>query len=194
MITREWSDFMNRLEMMQQQIDWYLSKKERLIIAIDGPCTSGKSTLAAFLSNAYDCNIFHMDDFFLRPEQRTADRYAQAGGNVDYERFQEEILTPLLSGSEFTYRPFNCKSLSLSEPVQVQPKKLNIIEGSYSMHPYFGNPYDLRVLLTVEPETQLLRIKERPAFLQQRFINEWIPMENRYLEEFKIRKSADIIL
>ena len=64
----------------------------QLLIAIDGMCGSGKTTLGQLLQSVYDCNLFHMDDFFLRPEQRTPERMAQVGGNVDYERFQKEIL------------------------------------------------------------------------------------------------------
>ena len=66
------------------------------------------------------------------------------------------------------------------------PKKLNIIEGTYSHHPYFGNPYDLKILLTVDDETQRQRISERPAFLHKRFFEEWIPMENQYFNEFNL--------
>ena len=50
-----------------------------------------------------------MDDFFLRPEQRTAQRLAQSGGNVDWERFQAEVLIPLRQGISFSYRPYDCR-------------------------------------------------------------------------------------
>ena len=179
---------------LKQHIDTLLETGNQVIIAIDGNCTAGKTTLAAELEKAYDCNVFHMDDFFLRPEQRTPERFAQPGGNVDYERFREEVLLPLLSGKEFSYRPFDCKTFNLSEPVSVPVKKLNIIEGSYSMHPYFSDPYDLKILLTVDPMLQQQRILERPAFLQERFFTQWIPMENQYLEAFRIAEKADIIL
>ena len=33
-----------------------------------------------------------MDDFFLRPEQRRPERFAEPGGNVDRERFAAEVL------------------------------------------------------------------------------------------------------
>ena len=185
---------MDRLEITRQHIDRLLTKKEHVIVAIDGNCTSGKTTLAAQLAQVYDCNVFHMDEFFLRPEQRTEERFSQVGGNIDYERFQEELLLPLLSGKDFTYRPFDCSTFTLSEPVTVTPKKLTIIEGSYSLHPYFGDPYDLKILLTVDVQLQRQRVLERPAFLHNRFFDEWIPMENRYFEELEIRKKADIIL
>ena len=185
---------MERLEIVRQYINRLLAQKERVIVAIEGKCTSGKTTLAAQLGKAYDCNVFHMDDFFLRPEQRTPQRYEQIGGNVDYERFREEVLLPLLAGNDFSYRPFDCKTFTLLEPVRVPSKQLAIIEGSYSMHPSFGDPYDLKILLSVAPDTQRLRILQRPEFVQARFFTQWIPMENSYLEHFHIADNADLLL
>ena len=182
------------LESIRKQIDDLLCQRNQVIVAIDGSCTSGKTTLATRLAEIYDCNVFHMDDFFLRPEQRTQERYAEVGGNVDYERFREEVLLPLKSGKPFSYRPFDCSTFTLSDPVTVTPRKLNIIEGSYSHHPYFGDPYDLKILLTIPPELQQQRILQRPAFLHERFFEEWIPMENRYFEKFRISDKCDVIL
>ena len=172
----------SNLESVIKQIDDLLTQKDAVIVAIDGKCTSGKTTLASKLAELYDCNVFHMDDFFLRPEQRTPERFAEVGGNVDYERFLEEVLLPLKSSKTFSYRPFDCSTFTLSDPVIVTPKRLNIIEGTYSHHPYFGNPYDLKILLTIDEETQRRRILDRPVFLHKRFFEEWIPMENRYFD------------
>ena len=182
------------LETVKQQIDTLLEEKNFVLVAIDGKCTSGKTTLAFQLAEIYDCNVFHMDDFFLRPEQRTPERFAEVGGNVDYERFHEEVLLPLKSGKAFSYRPFDCSTFTLAAPVAVTPKKLNIIEGTYSHHLYFGNPYDLKILLTVDEEIQRQRILKRPAFLHKRFFDEWIPMENHYFEVFRIPNQSEIIV
>ena len=73
-------------------IDRLLLEKSHVLVAIDGNCAAGKTTLAKKLAEHYDCNVLQMDDFFLRPEQRTPERFAQAGGNVDYERFALEVL------------------------------------------------------------------------------------------------------
>ena len=179
---------------LQSAIDRLLKRQDRVIVAIDGKCTSGKTTMASKLAQIYDCNVFHMDDFFLRPEQRTPERFAEVGGNVDYERFREEVLLPLESGKAFSYRPFDCSTFTIAPPVAVTPKKLNIIEGTYSHHPYFGNPSDLKILLTVDEETQRQRILERPAFLHKRFFEEWIPMENRYFNVLLFSDRIDITL
>ena len=41
-----------------------MADKDRIIFAIEGCSGSGKTTLAKFLQGKYDCNVFHMDDFF----------------------------------------------------------------------------------------------------------------------------------
>lgn len=182
------------LNQIRYQIDELLAQKEQVIVAIDGNCTAGKTTLAGKLAELYDCNVFHMDDFFLRPEQRTPERYAEIGGNVDYERFMEEVLVPLKNGNAFSYRPFDCGTFTLAQPVEVTPKKLNIIEGTYSQHPLFGDPYDLKIFLTIHPQVQHQRILERPSFLHKRFFEEWIPMEQRYFDGFDVSRKCDFVI
>ena len=179
---------------VQQKIQALLEEKESILIAIDGSCTSGKSTLAEALAGRLDCNVLHMDDFFLRPEQRTPQRLAQTGGNMDYERFWEEVLQPLKEGKVFSYRPYDCAAGMLKEPVSVIPKAVTIVEGTYSQHPYFGDVYDWKLFLTVSPEIRENRILQRPVFLQRRFFTEWIPMEQTYFREFRIREQADSVL
>lgn len=183
----------HRIVLIKERIDLLLTQREQVIVAIDGSCAAGKTTLAGILAEQYACNVFHMDDFFLRPEQRTPARFAETGGNVDYERFKEEVLIPLKAGRVFSYRPFDCGTFTLSEPVRVAPEKLNIVEGSYSLHPYFGDAFDLKIFLTVTPELRRQRILERPAFLHQRFFDEWIPMEERYFSGFGIREKCDLV-
>ena len=70
------------------RIDRLMAERERVLVAIDGGSASGKTTLGALLQSIYACPVFHMDDFFLRPEQRTPERFSEPGGNVDRERLQ----------------------------------------------------------------------------------------------------------
>jgi hypothetical protein len=157
-------------------------------LAIDGDCAAGKTTLSELLAPLYDCNVFHMDDFFLPPELRTPARFAQAGGNVHFERFLSQVLYGLLSGGSFGYKAFNCHSGS-AKFVSVQPKPVTLIEGSYSLHPAFHDAYTalnaVRVLMTLPREEQRLRILRRNGpELWPRFENEWIPLEIRYFEAY----------
>ena len=161
-------------------------KDGMIIVAVEGYCCSGKTTLAKRLAKQYDCNVFHMDDFFLRPFQRTEERLAIPGGNVDYERFQEEILLPVKRGQSFSYRPFCCSSMSLGTPVQVTAKKINIVEGTYSMHPELRTFYTDSVFLHVSEEEQLRRLSERESPESfRKFIEKWLPLERLYFDTLK---------
>ena len=165
-------------------------KEETVLIAIDGPCASGKTTLGYLLKNVYDANLFHMDDFFLRPEQRTAERFAEVGGNVDYERFMREVLEPLKARRDFGYRRYDCGRQRLVEEIYVAVKPLNIVEGVYSRHPYFEDPYDLTYCLKIGSEEQQRRILARNGKdMLKRFLEDWIPKENRYLAMFDVNND-----
>lgn len=164
------------------------------LVAIDGPAAAGKSTLADRLAERFSAQIFHMDDFFLQPHQRSAQRLAQPGGNVDHERFLEEVLLPLQSGPPFEYRAYDCRS-GLMQARQAQQAPLYVVEGAYSLRPELQPHYDLRVFLDVDPDLQAARILKRNGdALAQRFFKEWIPLENAYFEAFGIRQAADMLL
>ena len=165
-------------------IDNLLETKETGLVAIEGGSASGKTSLAACLKVVYDCNVFHMDDFFLQKHQRTPERFAEPGGNVDRERFRAEVLDPLLTGQPFSYRVFDCSQMALGGSVAVAPKRLNIIEGAYSMHLDLAGAYDLSAFLEIDTQTQVDRILKRNGpEMQKRFLTEWIPLEEAYFEK-----------
>lgn len=180
---------------LAQAIQARLARHERLIVAIDGRCGSGKTTLAARLEKDLRCAVYHMDDFFPRPEQRTEERLSQPGENVDHERFLEEVLLPLQGTRPVTYRPYLCAWQQLGEPVTVAPNRLTIVEGSYSCHPALWDYYDLRVFLTVDPEEQLRRIEKRsgPEKVRQ-FRDRWIPFEEAYFRAYDVQARCDLAL
>ncbi len=162
-------------------IDRAMLEHPRLRVAIDGPCASGKSTLGKSLQEIYGCPLIHMDDFFLRPEQRTQQRLAQPGGNVDYERFAREVLTPLLTGQPFGYRPWSCQQVGFGPEITVPSAPLTVVEGSYSLHPDLRDAYQLRIWVQASWESRRQRLLERggPECLE-RFEGLWIPLENHY--------------
>lgn len=165
------------------------------VLAIEGGSASGKSTLSDILKKLYGGTVFHMDDFFLRPEQRTPERYTQIGGNVDHERFMEEVLLPLKKNEPVYYRKFDCSTQVISPPIRITPEKLVVVEGVYSMHPEFGKYYDLSVFLDVSPELQKARIAKRNSpHIASAFHNRWIPLENLYFAETQIKNRCDMLI
>lgn len=177
-----------------ERIERVYTERERVFVAIDGPCTSGKTTLATVLQRRFGGNVLHMDDFFLRPEQRTPERFAEPGGNVDRERFEDEVLAPLAAGKIVQYRPWDCHTGDFAASHNVEPARLTIVEGSYSMHPALRGYYDLMICLTIDSGEQLRRLEVRNPRMLQRFIDEWIPLENRYFASTETRTAADMIV
>lgn len=169
---------------------------DRLLVGIDGRCASGKSTLGRLAASVYGANLIAMDDFFLPPERKTPERLAEPGGNVDYERFEREVLTPFKTGAAFSYRPYRCHPVpGFLDPVEIAPCRLTIVEGSYAHHPYFQRPYSLSVFLTTDSQTQRARILHRNgAEMLERFDRLWIPLEEAYFSACGTEANAQLVL
>ena len=181
------------MNLIIDKISQLLDKKKSLVVAFDGRCASGKTTLADNISQHFLSNVIHMDDFFLRPSQRTAERLDTPGGNFDRERFTEEVIIPLVKGGGFSYRPFVCSTMTLGDEMFVSPKPLTIIEGSYSCHPELFDFYDLHIFCDIDENTQYERLFLRNPDKLSDFVNKWIPMEEKYFECFDIKNKCDII-
>ncbi len=164
------------------------------MIAIDGRCASGKTTLAQKLSEILDANVFHMDDYFLRVEQRTKERFEQSGGNVDWERFYKEIGKKLHTNEDIVYSPFDCKTFTISNGIRVPQKRYTIVEGSYSMHPELRNLYDYFIYLTIDPTFQLQRIQKRNPDKVNMFVERWIPFEEKYFQVNHLDTFCNILV
>lgn len=165
------------------------------IITIDGKSGAGKTTCATILSEIYGYPIVHMDDFFLQAKQRTSVRLNEIGGNIDYERFIEEVIMPINNQQSFTYQIFDCHSMNFNHSKYISFDKGIIIEGCYSMHPKMKDYSHFKIFMDIDENTQKKRILKRNGeFILKRFIEEWIPKENEYIKEFKIKEKADIII
>ncbi len=178
-----------------EAVDKMLQRQGGGVVAIDGGSAAGKSTLALCLEKIYDCQVYHMDDFFLRPEQRTPRRLAEPGGNVDRERFMEQVLLPVSRGEPVWLQRYDCKTQTLGQPVECAPKALTFVEGTYAAHPAMAWRYDLSAVVMVDPDLQKERILRRNSPEEQElFFKRWIPMETAYFEATKIKERCDLVL
>ena len=188
------AETVTRFEELVRRVEVAAAGGTRFIAAIDGRCASGKTTLAEKLSRRLGCAVFHMDDFFLRPEQRTEERLAEPGGNVDRERFLKEVLSPLGQGEKLiTFRPFDCSAMSLADPVSTGVGKIALVEGSYSCHPDLRELYDLRIFVDIAPEAQRKRIIGRNAERADAFFTKWIPLEEKYFSKCAVREAYEVV-
>lgn len=183
------------VEIAAERMSGILKEKGSVRVAVDGRCGSGKSTFAKLLTEEFDCNLFCMDDFYLPPEKRTAERYEEPGGNVDRERFLKEVLEPAAKGETVFYSAYDCTKKQLKDPIKIPPKNVVITEGSYSCHPELFDFYDSHIFLTVSPKVQMERIINRNGEVEaENFENKWIPLEEKYFKYFKIQEKCDIII
>ena len=171
-----------------------LEEKEFLLVAIDGCCGAGKTTLAETLSHELSAGLVHIDDFYLPFEKRTSEIMCCPGGNIDYSRLTEEVLKPLSSNKVFIYKSFDCKTNSYKDSKLVKPTKITIVEGAYSCHPQLIQYYDLKIFLSVTPQEQIDRIVKRNGSVKaEEFINQWIKREEDYFAAYDIRRKCDLI-
>ena len=172
-----------------------LPEKPLYVIAIDGRAASGKTTLSGQLAAVLEADVIHMDDFFLPLDLRTKERFAEAGGNVHYERFSEEVLPNLRNKKKFSYRKFDCSKMELHGSCTVNPGKWRIVEGAYSLHPAFGNYADLKIFFDIAPAEQIKRISRRNGEEKAKiFASRWIPLEENYILKTDVMKRSDLIL
>ena len=169
--------------------------KRPFLVAIDGGSAGGKSTMGAALARALDATLIHMDDFFLPGALRTPERLRQPGGNVHWERVLEQVLEPLKAGRPLEYGVFDCSAMAVTVFRREPVRDVVIVEGAYSLHPALRDTYDLKVFLSVDAPTQRARILARNGEkMLQRFLKQWIPLENVYFEACAVRDCCDIIL
>ncbi len=181
------------VEMIQREITHRKQNDSLLLVAIDGRCASGKTTLAKTLGEKIGCEVIHMDDFFLQPYQRTPERYNEVGGNVDYERFEKEVLIPLRKNGSCTYKCYDCSLQQLKDEVHVHARSIVIIEGSYSLHPRLCSYYDLKIFLDVDQKEQIERIKKRNGEDKlEVFLSTWIPLEEKYFDTYQVKEKCGL--
>lgn len=175
-------------------IDTAMAQKSHVLVGIDGMSGSGKSMLAKRLAGVYGCGVVHTDDFFLRSEQKTAERLARPGGNIDYERLAP-VARSARDDRAFHYQAYDCVQEKMSIFWQIPAGRLTVLEGSYALHPQVGAECDVRIFLMVDARVQAARVAARSGAEQAcRFEKEWIPMENQYFSHFGIRESCDIVV
>ena len=184
--------FVPALEAIEKAL---LSRDEPLVVAVDGRCASGKTTLSALCAQVFpDCQVFHLDDFFLPFEKRTPQRLSTPGGNVDHERAQRELFFPLSQGKEVTFSRFDCATGTLEPPRTFPPRRLSVVEGSYSHHPALAPYSHLRLFLTWSPQVQRTRLSVRAPEKLRDFQTRWIPLEETYFSNFHIEDHCHLIV
>ena len=169
---------------------------ERFIIAIDGPCGGGKSTFADYLNNVINANIVHMDDFYLPFKERSEKWTTTIAGHMDYDRLYKNVIMPYVENKETNYISYDCHNDKYMQKIDIDLSKPLILEGSYSQNPYSDiyKYLDLKIFVDIECDEQLKRLAKRNEKTVKMFESMWIPFENKYFNEYKIKDLSDIVI
>ena len=155
------------------------------LITIDGPCASGKTTLASELAAQISASVVHTDDYVIPHVQKTAERLKIPGGNCDAERLLREVVIPWTEHQPVRMRRYDCKADILLPEKALPENDVLILEGSYSNLPGIREKADVRIFLDVSRDLQEARLRKResPESLR-RFYDRWIPLEAAYFTAY----------
>lgn len=186
---------MNMTSLTQTIVSLLAAHPERpMLIALDGRCGSGKTTLAAQLAEQFpDSAVFHTDDYYLPPAQRIPNWAEMPCANMDLTRLREEVLVPAQAGAAVHCRAYSCREGAYLPEQCVPPAPLYILEGSYSHHPILAGFYDLKVFVTCSKEEQARRLQAREGERYENFVRRWIPLEETYFAQCRIEALADLL-
>lgn len=165
-----------------------------LVLALDGRCGSGKTTLADRLARQFPVCVLHTDDFYLPPAQRVRGWEKKPCANMDLARLRDEALRPAYNGLPVPYRAYSCREGAYQPMQELPAHPLVILEGSYSHHPLLAGYETLRVFVTCSKEEQTRRLQAREGERYENFAARWIPLEEGYFAEYKIEETADFVV
>lgn len=149
-----------------------------LVVAIDGPSCSGKSTLAAALALRTGAAVLSGDDFYRASLPALDEAARQRMGDdqvvdavIDWARLRAEALLPLRAGRQAEFAPYDWEAGDgrLAEPQRLSPGPVVLVEGVYSGRRELADLVDLSVYVGVDEATRSARYAERsddPAWVR----------------------------
>ena len=167
----------------------------RVLVTLDGPCASGKTTLAGQMAEALGAAVVHTDDFVVPHAQKTVERLAIPGGNCDAERLLREVVLSWKEGRPVRYSRYDCGADCLLPQETLPPCDVLILEGSYSNLPDLRARADVRIFVDAPWSVREARLRQREtAESLRRFYDRWIPLEDAYFRAYGLPDDACIVL
>ncbi len=181
-------------EVMEALFGLKPSPGQRILITLDGPCASGKTTAAEALAKALGASVLHTDDFVVPHAQKTPVRLAVPGGNCYWERLSQ-VISQWKAGLSPAYQRYDCRHDCFLPPENLASDRILILEGSYCNLPGLRKYADLRLFMdTPEPERlERLRRREPPDSLRM-FFSKWIPLENAYFAAYGLPDEQCVVI
>jgi uridine kinase len=167
---------------------WRAGHAGVLMLAIDGPGGSGKTTIASAVAAATGAALVHTDDFFMG-------RPASPGlaGYYDWRRLRAEALEPLRARRGAAFRRFDWeRGHGLDGSVAVEPGDLVLVEGVFSAAPELCDLVDRSVFVDTPEAERLRRLRLRVA--PEEWDDDWLAAERRYFGRERMPSTFDLVV
>lgn len=159
-------------------------------IAIDGRGGSGKSSLVEHLKPLLPGFTFlNGDDYFEPIEDKIV------WGAFNDERFIADIVEPLKTGDNFTYRPYDWHATPPITEQTITVQRGLCLERVFSFR--FDLDWDLKIWVETPKDICLARGTARDKALGERAPaawHLWQAEEDEYIKIFRPQERADIVL
>lgn len=166
----------------------------QVVISIDGPCGGGKTTIAKMIEEELGYNILHMDDFYLPFDKRDKNWMNIIAGHMDYDRLIENVLKPYKEKKQTNYISYDCHSDKYLQEIPIDLDKFLVIEGSYTSNPILDKYVSAKIFVDIDKVEQVKRLTKRNPSVVDKFLSMWVPFENRYFDELKIKDISDLVI
>lgn len=183
-------------------------------VAIDGPDTAGKTTLADELASGISAAgravIRASADDFGRPRAERYRRGRDSAEGYRLDAFDHAALVRLLLEPLGPHGDRRCRTTAfdlagdmprLAEPETADDEAVLLVDGVFLLRPELVGQWDLRVFVRVAPETSLARALERDvprlgdaATVAARYRARYLPAQADYLALDRPLDAADIVL
>ena len=160
-------------------------------VAIDGMAGAEKTTLAAYLSKKYGAPVVHLDDFRLPPAERPKGWETIPGGDVDFERFEEEIVAPWMEKRPLVYTTVDPVTGEMLDRRALPDGQMFLFEGTYIMHPMIRDFFDLRLFVRVGAEEQARRLAAAKVRAGALPTETRLDLERAYFDAYMTEALAD---
>jgi uridine kinase len=183
-------------------------------VAIDGPDTAGKTTLADELAPVIRASgrsaIRASVDDFHRPRSERHRRGADSAlgyfeDAFDYHALRSCLLAPLGPGGDLRYRPavFDFRTdTRLAGPSLVAPvDAVLLVDGVFLLRSDLRDAWDVRIFVWVEFDEILRRAARRDtdlfgsaAAVERRYRTRYLPGQELYLSTERPQLAADVVV
>ena len=162
-------------------------KTEPILIAIDGPAGSGKTSLANQLSNKLNsATTIHMDDLYNGWEDALTPTLTR--------HLEEWILDPLTQQATVKYQKFDWTSSEYGSPIEVRDIELLILEGVGAAQEIIRQSADLTIWIEVGPQIGLARVLNRDGDQLLPYMLKWQERERAHFLKDQTKENCQIFI